>query len=242
MKTFTQFVALLAIIAVVGAVLSFMMSRRTPPKGPSLRTPAPDSTQVVTIRENASSTPSIDVRYPQFPSLSADLSRSIESAVETRLAEFRTVAEGNIRAGVRPHDLSFAADWKPAQVSSRYVSFVIYFDSYEGGASGRQEMETFNYDVKEGKLLALSDLFTDKTGYLERVSREARAELLKKFKAMGGSDEASGQLEAGTEPKADNFRYFTFTDKELNLYFPKYAVGPGAFGAQEISIPRSSLR
>ena len=37
----------------------------------------------------------------------------------------------------------------------------------------------------------------------------------------------------------ENFSNFTFTDNSITVYFPKYAVAPGSFGEQEISIPRT---
>ena len=248
LKTIGRIILLIIIAAVVGAVF-FYVDKKTSAK-PSLSKPA-DQAPVVTetIREQASTTPQIAVEYPQFPSLAADFNAAIKSSVLGRLAAFRQESAEAYRARtttapvdqhISPSDFNFIAKWEPAQISASHVSFIIRFDSYTGGANENQELQTFNYDVKTGKMLSISDI-ASRTDYLQVLSREARNQLTAHFKEVAGPNAPLDQMTASTTPDAGNFQNFTFTEKSVTIYFPKYSVAPGAFGEQKITLPLSEI-
>lgn len=203
---------------------------------------------IVSLHQDVSSSPSVDIEYPQFPSLPKDFNDSISSAVNEKLAQFKKDAAENDAARkatadpaakASPSDYSFIASWQEAQINDRYVSFIIRFDSYTGGANGIQEMQTFNYDIGRGMPIGLSDLFPNDPEYLKRVSDVSREQLTGSMTAVAGGQIQTDMLDQGTEPIAENFKDFTFTGYAVNIYFPKYAVAPGAFGEQHVTISRS---
>ncbi len=209
---------------------------------------------LVTIHEDASTSPSVSVEYPQFPSLPADLNTAIASSTLSRLAQFRqeaadnaaaraatTPADSNASADIPMSDYSFIASWQEAQVNDRYVSFIERYDLYSGGANENQEVQTFNYDVTGKQMMTLADLFPNVPDYLNKISDATRQQLTASMEQASNGNVPTDMLDAGTLPTADNFANFTFTDDLVNLYFPKYAVAPGAFGEQHATIVRSSI-
>ncbi|MCX6716090.1 MAG: DUF3298 domain-containing protein [Candidatus Taylorbacteria bacterium] len=265
MNTLLRIIGLIIIIGIVGGVLFYVMEPRSAAK--SAITPiqtdristenadvqkcgAPLSVTIEKIDEQASSSPSVSVEYPQFPTLPEKFNQEIKSAVTSRLQEFRSIAKENTDArkataakNETPNasDFSFLARWEPVQVNNAYVSLIIRFDSYVGGANENQELQTFNFDIVNKQILALDGLFASSTDYLSVISTEARKQLLEKSKTISGDNTPTETLIDGTVPKTENFKNFTFTENSIQIYFPKYSVAAGAFGEQQIVIPFSSI-
>ena len=249
LKTISRIILLIIIACIVGAVLFYINKKA--PGAPSLpKSPSQAPVVIETIHETASTSPQITVEYPQFPSLSADFNSAIKSSVITRLDEFRQESADAYKARkatapvdqyITPSDFNFIAKWEPAQINSRYVSFIIRFDSYTGGANENQELQTFNYDVRTGRMMSIADLASS-TALLQMLSRESRSQLGAHFKDVAGPHAPLDQMTASTTPDAGNFQDFTFTDYLLNIYFPKYSVAPGAFGEQKVVIPLNELK
>lgn len=206
---------------------------------------------VVTSKQNAPNAPSVSIEYPKFPALPADFNAAIAKAVNDRLADFKKESADNDaarratadpKAVITADDYSFIATWEAAQADSRYVSLIMRFDSYTGGANENQEIQTFNYDVVANKELSLADLFPQAPDYLKQISVLARAQLTDSLNKASEGNIQMDMLTAGTEPAAENFSDFTFTDQTFTLYFPKYAVAPGSFGEQHVTLPRSAVK
>jgi hypothetical protein len=210
---------------------------------------------IVTQYQNSSTSPSVSIEYPQFPSLPADFNASIAKAVTDRLADFKQATAdtetardatannlpGQPGASIPPSDYSFIASWQLTQINSRYVSFIIRFSSYSGGANGNDELQTFNYDVAARKTVSLGDLFPKRADYLTAIADIARSQLNESLNGTSNGNAPTDMISAGTEPTVDNFADFTFTDYIVTIYFPKYAVAPGSFGEQHVDIPRSAV-
>ncbi|MDE2041205.1 MAG: DUF3298 domain-containing protein [Patescibacteria group bacterium] len=208
---------------------------------------------IVSMRENASTSPTIAVEYPQFAAVSDDFNALIASSTLGRLGDFKSAVADNMQAriatqvpgqpsAVIPESAySFLASWQPAQINSHYISFVERYDSYSGGANETQELQTFNYDLVAHRPMTLDDILGTSSDYLPKLSALARQELDQSLRAASPGYDPTAMLDAGTEPTADNFRNFTFTNYAITVYFPKYAVAPGAFGEQHVTFPRSAL-
>src|ERR1035437_7025674 len=89
--------------AVVVAIFAFILGYAIAPrisKAPSStdvlsNAPANSSAipvSIVSLREDASSSPTVIIEYPQFPSLSKDFNEDIATSVTSRLADFRKEA------------------------------------------------------------------------------------------------------------------------------------------------------
>lgn len=199
---------------------------------------------VVSLYESASSSPMVVAEYPQFPGLNPVLNQAISSSTLGLLAEFEqtsraneTAREANGAPALPLSSYSFDASWQNAQVNSRYVSFIERYDYWNGGANDDSELQTFNYDVFAGKIMTLADLFPGIPDYLQRISRSAEQQLSDSLDASSNPI-LQGMINDGVAPTSDNFQNFTFTDYDVTIYFPKYAVAPGSFGEQKITIPR----
>lgn len=205
--------------------------------------------QIVSIHETATFSPIVNVEYPQFSSLPAAWNKMIASSTTSRLANFRAEvasseaarkATGDPLAELAPSAYSFIASWQPAQINGHYISFIERYDSYSGGANGHQELQTFNFDEKTGMMMTLADLFPNQTDWLTKLSALAKSQLTDTLTQASNGHLSQSILDDGTAPVADNFQNFTFTDYAITIYFPKYAVAPGVFGEQHVTIPRNN--
>ena len=205
------------------------------------------ATDIVSIRETASSSPTVTVEYPQFPSMAAELNEAIASSTLNRLADFRSEAADNMQARkatadpkavIDASDYSFIASWQQAQINNKFVSIIMRYDSFIGGANENEGVQTFNYDIANHKLMSLQDLFPNDKNYLEKVSVQARQQLSDSLAQASEGNAPNSMIDAGTAPEAANFQNFTFTNYLITIYFPKYAVAPGSFGEEQITLPR----
>lgn len=246
MKTFFKAVLVFAILAVAIVILNTLTKPRDPVPPASLGTEGEATTTPLTavsdlpvsfqsIREQASSSPAVSVEYPQFPTLSKEFNTAVKQSVLDELARFKEDAKNALNSD--PEDLAFSSKWTPVQMNDKYVSFIIRYEFYAGGAHEGQLLRTFNYDVAGKRILALGDLFASDTDYLTFLSNESRKQLMAKFE----TDPDTTLLE-GTRPVLENFRNFTFKDGAVTIYFPAYAVAPWAAGEQQISVPIGSVR
>lgn len=111
-----------------------------------------------------------------------------------------------------------------------------------GAAHPNQITSVLNYDVKNGKKLALADLFSPKSNYLSVISayciKDLRQQSQKNKEAMLSDD----MIQSGASARADNYRAWAITKKGLWIIFDPYQVGPYAAGPQSVLVPYSALK
>jgi hypothetical protein len=253
-KEYRIFIGILAVCAAV--VVIYMITQHPSTVTTPAVTNIPANSEVlplsvVSINEDDPMSPQVNVEYPQFSSLPADFNDAIASSSLSRLDEFKkTVADAiaarlatsGASAEIATSSYSFNASWQSAQMNSRYVSFIIRYDSYSGGANENQDLATFGYDVASNTPVTLESLFPNAPDRLKVISRLVRAQLRSSLMAASPGYNPDAMLNEGTAPTDENFSRFTFTDKLITFYFPKYAVAPGAFGEQRTTIARSQVR
>jgi len=113
--------------------------------------------------------------------------------------------------------------------------FTVYTDTL--GAHGNTTFTTFVFDKATGARLALADLFTPDSGYLERLSALARATL----PANLGDAYNPQMLTDGTVPTEANFAAFFLDNTTLDILFAPYAVAPYSAGPQTLQVLASDL-
>lgn len=115
-------------------------------------------------------------------------------------------------------------------------SFKFDFDFYsDGAAHPGLNSSTLNYDLAQGKELALSDLFLPNSDYLGVISQYCVNELSKQpFFDSAFAD--------GAKPTLENYRNWNITPDGLMITFDEYQVAPYAAGPQTITIPYSELK
>jgi hypothetical protein len=115
-------------------------------------------------------------------------------------------------------------------------SFKFDFDFYSDGAAhpGLNSI-TLNYDLAQGKELALSDLFLPNSDYLGVISRYCVNEL-------GKQPFFDSAFAEGAKPTAENYRNWNLTPDGLMITFDEYQVAPYAAGPQTVNVPYSELK
>ena len=114
-------------------------------------------------------------------------------------------------------------------------SFKFDFSFYaDGAAHPGMNSITLNYDLGQGRELALGDLFTTDSSYLQKISEYCLAELRKQ-------PYADVFTETGAEPTFENYRNWNITAEGLLITFDAYQVAPGAAGPQQVMVPYGEL-
>lgn len=122
------------------------------------------------------------------------------------------------------------------QNTSKVSSIELMISSFTGGAHPVGFSETFNYSVPDGNVIALADLVTDKTGFLQLVEKE-----FKQSRGLAETDSLAQEGffydEAFTLPMN-----FVFTEQGLYLIYNVYEAAPYALGPTEFLIPYDKLQ
>ena len=107
---------------------------------------------------------------------------------------------------------------------------------YTNGAAHPGDFShTINYDLGAGHELALGDLFTPGSIYLETISKYCITEL-------GKQSFFEGPFNDGANPTLENYRNWNITPDGLMITFDTYQVAPGAAGPQVVVIPYAQLQ
>ena len=208
-----------------------------------------------------------DVKYPSFKNAPADFNSEIENLIKAEVEDFKknsaenwqarydtqSVAENIPKVPAGDSDkFTFSSSFNIMQSNDSYISFILRYGGFNGGAHGFLNIVSYNYDLKNKKVLALSDLFPSQKDYLNYLSTESRIYLKNKFAILSEEDKKNSDpqatleyvdnmtsmIEAGTEPKLQNFNTFTFTNDMVKIYFADYQVGPHSIGMPEFEVKR----
>ena len=210
---------------------------------------------VTAVRDSSNPLYRITLEYPEFPSAPDVFNASLRDVVNSKLAQFKQDTEDNWKARQdttpagspkpelpNPTPYFFNVSWQPKQLNPHYISFLVRFSSFIGGANERQELAAFNYDLTARRDIALADLFPGQADYLASISKYARQQLADALNTSSNGQVASDMLNEGTAPTVENFQNFIFDDDVIEFYFPKYQVAPGVFGEQHVVFLRPAAR
>ena len=193
----------------------------------------------------------INVEYPTFPEFEK-LNLEIKTQVDNKIAEFKKNVATNWsdrkknalpdeKLGEFPESpWPMKISWVGDQLNNNNISFILRFDSFQGGASGMQELKTFNYDSKNNKDIKLAELFPNNPDYLKTISDFAKTDLTSQF--QNDTSFPLDFIDTGTKPALENFQNFTVSNDSLTFYFPKYQVAPGAYGEEKVVMPRNMTK
>ncbi|HLP86715.1 MAG TPA: DUF3298 domain-containing protein [Candidatus Paceibacterota bacterium] len=209
----------------------------------------------------------IDVKYPYFKNADAGFNLRIENFLKNGIEEHKNISKDNWQARFETQTAGenipkvpakeeekfyFYSDYTVIQSNSTYISFVLIYGGYSGGAHGYENRVSYNYDLKNHKDVMLKDLFPNNPQYLNYISERSRESLKKAYATPSEEDKKNSSqedlkayfdnilsmIDIGTEPKEENFTAFTFTDEKVKIYFGQYQVGPYAIGSPEVEIKR----
>ncbi len=175
----------------------------------------------------------------------------LSGSEDERVQDFNKQAAGLIQAEVeyfRKNILSEMPDNSGAASSYFNTQYTLVFQGgalwslkfdFAGYAAGAaypyHYSSTLNYDLEQGRKLAMSALFPKDSDYLGAISRYCIAELSKRDIGFYGG------FQQGAEPTSENYRNWNITADGLLITFDEYQVGPYAVGPQSVTIPYREL-
>ncbi len=226
-----------------GCSWSKSVSMNAPDKTADTQTQETD-TQLVfasSTRSEETELYTIRVDYPVAQGGNAALSGSVNSAVDEYVATTTAAFKDYLKDAEQWYSgakYDLAVVYAVPQNDTDRVSVVFSGYEFTGGAHGMHIYQTLVFDARTGQRLAMSDVLkTD--GYLKKVADACRA----KLQTMEGIKDMSDDdwLKQGTEPTADNYRYWYATKDTLHVIFPPYQVAAYAAGDFDVAIPFSEL-
>jgi hypothetical protein len=182
-----------------------------------------------------------DARFDKF-------NREARSLITKDVAAFKTaetVSEtdpGN-ETPAENADSSMEVGYQIRYATDDLISVEFTEGDYERGAAhGNISTTVLNYDVKNGKKLALADLFNAKANYLSAISTYCIKELQDRQKKNKDSMLDADLMKSGTSARADNYKAWAITKNGLWITFDPYQVAAFAAGPQYVLVPYSALK
>ncbi len=165
------------------------------------------------------------VRYPSLGSEAAD--EDLAARADDMISVFKSEASAK-RSGKKDRML-LLADYESYQTGTDYVS--VKFDIHkELAGTAEDSLETCTYRLSDGQTVALSDLLSE--GYLELLSEKAAS----LASSQGGSMQA-----AAVAANEANFKYHTWSNEGLTLYFPAGTLTDSQTGVLSCTVPMDEL-
>jgi hypothetical protein len=194
----------------------------------------------------------VDAEYPQIEGDARfdKFNREARAMIARDVAAFKsseTAAEPDAEEGTdvpaETGDSSQNIGYEIRFATDDLISIQFTEDSYSRGAAhGNQLTSVLNYDVKNGKKLALADLFNPKSNYLSVISAYCIKDL--KLQAQQNKETmlSDDMIQSGASARADNYKAWAITKKGLWITFDPYQVAAYAAGPQFVLVPYSSLK
>lgn len=178
---------------------------------------------------------SIEKIIPSIGAVNGKVDVAIASFVEGLVSDFKNkVGAGDAWQG----ENTFKVFYNPCEVNGNFVSIMFETEEYTGGAHPESRYYGFDYDLKNGKVLALADIFSG--DYVKSISEKSIAYLSKLNQAQPFTNDE--WISEGAGPEADNFKNFCLGRDNIVFYMNPYQVGAYAAGMQEVIMPLSSLK
>lgn len=183
----------------------------------------------------------VDVTLPQLEGdgRAAKFNQSVQDLVSKDVDEFKNVFEDEIKEDENSLGSSLETNYEVTFAGPNFLSVIFNLSSYVAGtAHPNSHTLVLNYDLKAGKVLALSDLFKADSDYLKVISAYCIRSLTKR--KVGEPD--ADWLKRGAGPKIENFRSWNVLPRGMLISFDAYQVASHAEGPQEVFIPIAVLK
>ena len=190
----------------------------------------------------------IDAEYPQIDGDARfdGFNREARNLVTKDVAAFKageTSAEADAGTPAETQESSLGIGYEIRLATDDLISVEFTESNYEAGAAhGNSATSVLNYDVKNGKKLALADLFNPKANYLSVISTYCIKDLRERGQKEKDSMIDEEMMKTGAAPRADNYQACAMTKKGLWVTFDPYQVAAYAAGPQHVLVPYSALK
>ncbi|HXK38188.1 MAG TPA: RsiV family protein [Candidatus Paceibacterota bacterium] len=196
-----------------------------------------------------------EVDYPQFMGELEVLNAPIATLITEGIKEHDKASMENWKARAETADprgsisdtpsqaelFPYHATWSLMQFDAERVSVLVEYDEFSGGAHGSGGVHTFNYDLKQHRVVAIDDIVGGDISTLEKLSADAIALLIEERKRTLDESVLSPVeiqwINDGAGAKYENFENFTIHGNRITFYFSDYQVGPHAIGMPTITLP-----
>jgi hypothetical protein len=140
-------------------------------------------------------------------------------------------------ADVQNNTLRVDYDFDIVKLASRSVISVrLFFESMQAGrAHPSHEYQVVNYDLSQGKVLTLNEMFKPNADYLKAFSSYST-------KRLNETLHDKWMVDNGTQPIAKNFKNWNIQNDSILITFEEYQVAPYVEGPQEVEIPLKELK
>jgi len=191
----------------------------------------------------------INASYPQIAGTSnpnfEKFNQAVRGSVLKSIAEFKKTMAATPDQQPPPEDSmhsDLTIDYEIGLAQDDLVSVLLFISSYyQGAAHPLGNSDSINFDLKNGKVLKLSDLFKPGAKYLPALSAYCISDLKKQSKAKQDMlDDTS--INNGASPNAKNYKTWTIRRNGIGVEFDAYQVGPYAAGAQTVIVPYSTVK
>lgn len=198
----------------------------------------------------------IDVEYPQLSGSNnpnvEKFNQNARALVVKKVSDFRkemaptAEPEATEEAIAEPTPETMGSDlgvgYTVALAHDELISIEFSVGSYYSGAAHPNSYtEVLNFDLKNGKVIRLSELFNPGAKYLQAMANYSIEDLKKQSKAKNAMLD-DDWIQRGAGPKAENYKSWTISRKGLKINFDSYQVGPYAAGPQQVFIPYTALK
>lgn len=240
---------ILALVVVLLLVLIGVLGYRYIQSGVPSTPPAHVEESLATRTEETDSL-SLNVTYPTISEITqkaAQANQEMKAGIDARIESFKKDALESWGMSIDlPKDIKSTVTGSPSieENNERYVAIFMGMEWYlRGSAHPSHSIDTYIYDYKEGKLIAVSALFKDGSQYLSLLSKLSRDDLMAQAKEGDtGFMYDREMVELGTEPAVENFARVLPLKDGLVIYFDEYQVAPYAAGPQQVVIPYAKLQ
>jgi uncharacterized protein DUF3298/peptidoglycan-N-acetylmuramic acid deacetylase PdaC-like protein len=194
----------------------------------------------------------IDVQYPQLSGSGSPnyekFNQTVRSLVTKKVAAFKEEMAPSpddpppTELESMGSDLSIA--YTIALAKDDLISVLLDVGSYSAGAAHPNSYsEVVNFDLRNGKLLKLADLFQPGSKHLQSIAAYCIADLKKQGKQKGEDSMLDDDwIQRGAGPDAENYSSWTIGKKGLGIIFDAYQVAAYAAGPQHVLVPYSALK
>ena len=182
-----------------------------------------------------------DARFDKFNKEARAMVTKNVAAFKTSETSNETDAGSEIPAETQTSTLD--SDYQIRLAADDLISIEFSESAYSRGAAHPNSYTTvLSYDVRNGKKLALADLFNAKSNYLKAISDYCIKDLKLQAKKEKDSMLTDDMIKSGASARADNFNAWTITKQGLWITFDPYQVAAYAAGPQQVLVPYSALK
>jgi hypothetical protein len=181
-----------------------------------------------------------DARFAKFNQEARGMITKDVAAFKTSETVQETDTSTELPAETQDSTLDVGYDFRLATDDLISVAFTEGIYS-RGAAHPNSNTTVLNYDVKNGKKLALADLFNAKTNYLNVIAAYCLKQLKERAK-NSDSMLSDDMMATGAAPRTENYQAWAITKKGLWITFDPYQVAPYAAGPQYVLVPYSAIK